>query len=205
MKKYLLLFSAISFVFLSMPVICSEADTRMILRSYCVDLSVSKVQTMPNFIKGKEIKKHVTVDRRIICGVHGYSTIQHKYVQREIGSDRVVIDNATGLMWYQSGSRKYMKYERAKEWLEHQNKKRYAGYQDWRLPTVEEAVSLLESSKNRSGLYIDTIFSNKQRFIWTGDNNDSKYGWDVNFILSCVYRKEYINDINFVRPVRSIR
>jgi len=201
----MLQFSAISFVFLSMPVICSAAGTHMTLRSYYVDLSVSQVDTMPNFIKDKEEKKHVTIDRRITCGVHGYSTIQHKYVQKEIGTDRVVIDNATGLMWHQSGSRKYMKYEKAKEWLGNLNRRGYAGYRDWRLPTGEEAVSLLESSKNDSGLYIDTIFSNKQRFIWTGDNSDSKRGWDVNFILSCIYRKEYTNDINFVRPVRSMR
>ncbi|MBN2355674.1 caspase family protein, partial [candidate division KSB1 bacterium] len=41
----------------------------------------------------------------------------NEYEARNIDGDKVVIDHATGLMWQQGGSDKYMKYEDAKKWL----------------------------------------------------------------------------------------
>ena len=38
----------------------------------------------------------------------------------------------------------------------------FSRYYDRRLPTVEEAASLLESSKKVGGLFIDTVFDIKQ-------------------------------------------
>ena len=54
-------------------------------------------------------------------------------------------------------------------WLEALNTKGYAGYHEWRLPTVEESASLDEPGKKNGGLYIAPVFSNKQRWILTGD------------------------------------
>jgi hypothetical protein len=78
----------------------------------------------------------------------------------------------------------------------------YAGYHDWRLPTLEEAASLLESS-NSNGLYIDSVFSNKQEWNWTGDEYGSEAAWSITFGLGSVYRNDVVDDDNGVRPVRS--
>jgi len=63
----------------------------------------------------------------------------NKYEAKTINGENVVIDNATGLMWHQSGSEKYMSYTKAKKWIDELNRRSYAGYRDWRLPTLEEA------------------------------------------------------------------
>ncbi len=60
------------------------------------------------------------------------------------------------------------------------NSQGYAGYHDWKLPTVEEATSLVESSIS-DGQYIDPVFSNNQRSILTGDKSDSNKAWHVEF------------------------
>ncbi|HJO55742.1 MAG TPA: DUF1566 domain-containing protein, partial [Candidatus Scalindua sp.] len=62
------------------------------------------------------------------------STINHDYNLKTIGGDKFVVDNTTGLMWYQSGSDDYMRYKNAKKWLKKLNKRGYAGYRDWGLP-----------------------------------------------------------------------
>jgi hypothetical protein len=170
------------------------------LRSYYNDLSVSQVQSMPNmYIRSKED-----------WGFYGYSTINHSYSQKKISGDKVVLDRATGLMWHQNGSDDSMIYKEAMKWLKKRNKRGYAGYHDWRLPTVEEAATLLESRKSPY-LYINSMFSNKQWGIWTCDSkfveslyiNGSEDVWSVGFDNGYVYWNDF-NLINYVRPVRSL-
>lgn len=94
---------------------------------------------------------------------------KNKFQLKRIGNDRVVVDLASGLMWHQSGSRDSMVFENAKKWLRNFNRKGYAGFRDWRLPTLEEGLTLVENRKINSDLHIDPIFSRVQRHFWTGD------------------------------------
>ena len=172
----------------------AESNPGAKLRSSYMDLSVSQVHAIPK-IKYQEKKK---------WGFYGYSTIQHHYEAKTINSDRVVVDHATRLMWHQSGSEKYLQWRRAKKWVAKLNTKGYAGYYDWRLPTLEEAASLLENSPifNR---YIDPVFDNHQPFIWTGDTKKSGFeAWLVSFKAGSVYWLGIIHN-RFVRPVRSMK
>ena len=82
---------------------------------------------------------------------------------------KMVLDNASGLMWQQSGSDKQIYYSEVQSSIEVLNRQQFAGYNDWRLPTLEEAMSLMEPKKNIDGFYIDTVFEKKQRWIWTSD------------------------------------
>ncbi|MDP7530968.1 MAG: tetratricopeptide repeat protein, partial [Candidatus Scalindua sp.] len=133
---------------------------------------------------------------------YGHSTINHDYNLKAIKGDVVVVDNATGLMWHQSGSDEFIRWNKAKEWVRSLNSSGYAGHHDWRLPTVDEAVSLLESNK-RNDLYIDPVFSNKQKWIWTGDSEDgSEAAWYVSFDPSYMGWSyvSYSNHDIYVRP-----
>lgn len=74
--------------------------------------------------------------------------ISHKYEAQNGGT--VVYDHASSLRWQQSGSLNDMNYERAKNYISELNHEQFAGYNDWRLPTLEEAMSLMEpTQKNR--------------------------------------------------------
>ena len=84
-----------------------------------------------------------------------------------IKGDRIVMDRTSGLIWQHGGSNVTMTYDKAKEWIRDLNRTGYAGYHDWRLPTSEEAMSLLEPNKNESNLYIDFLFDKQQMMIWT--------------------------------------
>jgi hypothetical protein len=146
-------------------------------------------------------------------GFYGHSTINHDYNIKTIKGDKVVVDNATGLMWHQSGSDDEMQWGEAKEWVEDLNSEEgYAGYQDWRLPTVDEAASLLESSKRNGNLYIDPVFGKRQEWIWTGDKLEYEEGygseaaWIVYFYNGYVLRG-FFNfwHHHYVLPVRSMR
>ena len=123
--------------------------------------------------------------------------------------EKTVDDYATGLMWSSSGSSKIMGSDEIADWLAILNYKGYAGYNDWRLPTVEEAASLLQSGKS-NGLYIDPVFSNRQDRVWTGDSRiGSKDMWFVSFkdgrLKNRVLEgsKIIIFNLHFIRPVRN--
>jgi uncharacterized protein YjbI with pentapeptide repeats len=164
------------------------------LRSSYKTLSVSEVHSMPN----------VSVRKKEEWGFDGHSTINHDYNLKTAGGDKVVVDNATGLMWHQSGSDNYVVWDEVNEWVEDLNSEEgYAGYHDWKLPTVEEAASLLEANEENGDLCIDPVFSNKQIYIWTGDKTDygSEAPWIVYFSIGSVSRH---HSIHYVRPVRSV-
>ncbi len=141
------------------------------LRSRYHNLSVDEVQAMPN----------VSIRKMKNWGFYGHSTIKHKYELVEDDGDKVVIDHSTGLMWHQSGSKGLLDWHDADKWIKKLNLHDYAGYSDWRFPTLEEAVSLIES-KRVKGKYIDQIFHGRQRYIWTGDEiNDYTAAWYVHY------------------------
>ncbi len=193
MRKYILHVLIISFVFIAIP-ITSATGGSITLRSHYRSLSLSQVHSMPN----------VSMRVKDEYGFSGHSIINHDYNFKTIGGDKVVVDNATGLMWHQNGS-KYMKWKKAKKWIRKLNKRGYAGYQDWRLPTVEEAASLLESSRTNGDLFIDPVFSKKQEWIWTGDEceDGSEAAWGVSFYHGGV-SWDGLYGGNAVRPVRSM-
>ena len=197
MRKHLLInVLVISFIFLPIRIkllVAGEEPLLTELRSSYMNLTVSQVQSMSN----------ISMRRKKAWGFYGHSTIQHEYESEIIGDDKVVIDRATGLMWHQSGSYEYMKKKEVEKWIRGLNRKGYAGHNDWRVPTVEEASSLLAASEKNGNLYVDTVFDKKQRWLWTGDSCSSGGMWRVYF------DDGYVDwgDVSylFVRPVRKLR
>ena len=118
----------------------------------------------------------------------------------------VVLDRASGLMWQQSGSVNEISCSEAKEYVARLNSDQFAGYNDWRLPTLEEAMSLMEPTERSNGMYIDPVFDNTQRWIWTSDTNETALAWLANFVSGNCYT--YPNDYfdftsgGYVRAVR---
>jgi Protein of unknown function (DUF1566) len=116
---------------------------------------------------------------------------------------KVIYDRATGLMWQQSGSPESMTYEQAQAYVAQLNKDRFAGFDDWRLPTLEEAMSLMEPKTLNGDLHIDSKFDAKQRWIWTADMYSAGRAWCVAFGGGYCYRHDVGEDLSGVRAVRS--
>jgi hypothetical protein len=127
--------------------------------------------------------------------------LNHQYKVIEKEGEKLVIDYTTGLTWQQSGSPNYMEYSKTEEYIKKLNDNHFAGYDDWRLPTLEEAMSLMEPEKKSGGLYISKVFDQRQSFIWTADKESSSAAGVVYFASGCrYYRVGYSNAL--VRAVR---
>ena len=133
-----------------------------------------------------------------------------------------VTDDATGLMWQKSGSTGNLDRKGAKKYIKELNRQGFAGYSDWRMPTVEELASLL-SRKKTNGVHLAPEFDNKNSRCWTADECDTQNyltlgAWIVNFkhgqIQQGWYKKPSVTanfgitalrkDHNYVKAVRTI-
>ncbi len=126
--------------------------------------------------------------------------LRHDYEEAERQGKRLVIDHTTGLLWQQSGDGGT--YIAAEQHIHELNYQIFADYNDWRLPTLEEAMSLMEPERMNGDLFIDPIFDNRQRWIWTADKKGQELAWVVFFSLG--HCNEYpVGERSFVRAVRS--
>jgi hypothetical protein len=96
------------------------------------------------------------------------------------GDNLTVTDKVTGLMWQRSGtdimSNRSMHREVARI-----NQERFAGYSDWRLPTMAEALSLLEGEKVANDQYLHSCFSGEQPFIFVAAVRKPGGQWFVDY------------------------
>lgn len=95
--------------------------------------------------------------------------------------NKVVYDFTTGLTWQQSGSNNLLNYYDSQKYVNLLNLQFFAGHNDWRIPTLEEALTLIERNININGLYIDAIFDKTQIEIWTLDMTNENVSWAVSF------------------------
>lgn len=146
------------------------------------------------------IKKFDFLDTKRNAQGHG---IKRQLETQEINGNPVIFDKSSGRMWQHGGSSNSMWYDEANKWIKELNQYGYAGYNDWRLPTLEEAMSLLNNKNESDDPYIDPLFDNKQLWIWTSDlSENANRAWVVFFNYgSCHVNCFDFN--NFVRAVRS--
>ncbi|MCK6469910.1 MAG: DUF1566 domain-containing protein [Candidatus Brocadia sinica] len=137
-------------------------------------------------------------DSRRNSSIQGFS---HEFQVQDGGT--AVYDHASSLLWQQSGSQGEMNYEETKSYISKLNHEQFAGYHDWRLPTLEEAMSLMEPTKKNGDLHIDQIFDPCQVRIWTSDFRRDSMSWVVRFDSG--YCDYVYNDGNIKYSVRALR
>jgi hypothetical protein len=136
----------------------------------------------PKLLKRRDVhdmiaKYHISVSKFL----NDYRYIPSKYWDkyRESGlrfdnifgdnGDGTITDFFTGLMWKKSSSTELQNwdYDRGDgpknrkwgdEYMNELNTKKFAGYSDWRVPTLEELASLLESKPKNGKFRIDSLF-----------------------------------------------
>lgn len=118
--------------------------------------------------------------------------------------DGTVTDMATGLLWQKSGSPSGMTWLEAKDYMNLMNKKQLAGWADWRIPSLEELASLMESSWKNLDLFIAPVFDRTQKHCWSADTRGLDAAWKANFHMG--FHLDFpMTTKNHVRLVRSLR
>ncbi len=131
--------------------------------------------------------------------------IRHDYTLKDVRGVQVVIDYATHLMWPQNAPEQAYRWQDAARFIDQRNAAQYAGFSDWRLPTVEELASLLEADKTTYGLYLAPLFGDTPRWCWSADlAPDSQSAWYVSFNSGGI-QQQPAEQTAFVLAVRTFR
>ncbi len=128
---------------------------------------------------------------------------RNKYKLISIEGIDLVRDDTAQLMWFQSGSMDFLTLHEAKAWIAELNEIKYAEFSDWRLPTLEEALTLMENERLNGSQYIDPLFDTWQWCIHTGDIIDDSHNWLVAFSGRVDWADSNVR-MNYARPVRSL-
>ena len=102
------------------------------------------------------------------------------------GDGLTVTDALTGLMW-QRGGCDITSIRKVRKYIEQLNKENFAGFNDWRLPTMEEALSLSVPEISDKGLYINPCFSKEQPFIVLSEWREPGGFWFMDYKQGTVF------------------
>jgi hypothetical protein len=116
--------------------------------------------------------------------------------------DETVTDITTGLMWQKEMDGNPMNWEAAISYCKNLS---LGGYNDWRLPTIQELHSIVDYSRYSPAIDIEVFPDTLSSDYWssTTDADSSGYAWRVGFdggFVGCVYKSASY----YVRAVRTV-
>lgn len=128
-----------------------------------------------------------------------------RYLRNSFGSvkDGVIVDEVTNLVWQQSGSELPLQWEQAKQYIIKLNQLRFGGYEEWRLPTINELLSLLNPPPPGENFCFQSPMSALQKWIWSGDTRSKRAAWFVDVEMGFVASRDILDNY-YVKAVCSI-
>jgi hypothetical protein len=129
---------------------------------------------------------------------------RHDFVPETGTTVTVMIDYATELMWSTTGSPAPLTWDAAQAYIAQLNVDGYAGYRDWRLPTVEEGASLLRATKNQHNRYCELDLETLPLWCWSSDPvaTAADTAWYISFTSGGIQPHAKLNTA-FVLAVRT--
>lgn len=125
------------------------------------------------------------------------------YYYVDSGDEQTVIDEHTGLMWQRFGL-DLCSIRNMKNQIKQLNEKGFSGFHDWRMPTVPEALSIMEIKANEKGVYLHPCFSKEQPFVFTSAKRKPTGYWFVDYKQGKVYWSSGTVPGGFCRLCRSL-
>jgi serine/threonine-protein kinase len=126
--------------------------------------------------------------------------IQNSFQKRD---HYTVNDTSTGLIWQIGGSHNVVNLQGAQQYIDGLNARKFAGINTWRLPTVNELVSLFNYNGSMAQYCRPAIFGAVQVRLWSCDRRSDRTAWYVNSELEFVGWQDE-NCFNYVRGVSTM-
>lgn len=118
-------------------------------------------------------------------------------------TEETVVDKATGLIWQRNDNGLPVNRNEADSIIEILNRKQKSGISTWRLPTVNELLTLVHDPKLPESSCPDDVWQKNRQWYWSCDRRSAKTSWYVNTRLGYTGWQEN-SCRNFLRAVATI-
>jgi serine/threonine-protein kinase len=119
------------------------------------------------------------------------------------GASGVILDKTTRLAWQKSGSEYPLTWPQAKAYIQDLNREQFGGRGNWRLPTVNELMSLVTRTPHGGDYCADPVFDPYPKRLWSCDRRSFIAAWYVNLEMGYVAWHDF-NGYFYTKAVRSI-
>lgn len=121
--------------------------------------------------------------------------------------DGTITDRFTGLMWSKNADPAAgpFNWSQALNAVSGLNAKKYCGYQDWRLPNVNELASLIDRTRYDPALPFGHPFSSIKAWYWTSTTTAdyNNHAWRIYLFLGHIDYGHKYHMLNYIWPVRA--
>ena len=123
------------------------------------------------------------------------------FTTKTISNQKVVVDNNTGLEWQQTLSTSTYTWANAKTYCSNLT---YAGYSDWRLPTRQELLTIVDLNRLTPAINTTYFPNTTSKHFWSSSSyaGKSDNAWNVSFSSGQVGNGGKSSNTLYVRCVR---
>jgi serine/threonine-protein kinase len=110
--------------------------------------------------------------------------VQYATQDFEVAGLLVAFEKNSDLYWQRRGSGFTLDWRQAKEYVCHLNGINWQGRNSWRLPTLEEAFTVLKPPLHGAACSGWPLFDSSVHWLWTSDHCTQKQAWMVDVVES---------------------
>ena len=101
-----------------------------------------------------------------------------------------VHDRHTGLHWQRQGSGYTLDWQQAHTYIDYLNEQKFQGKSTWRLPTMEELLTILRPPTVERDICLDPSFAPTIHWLWSADYCNKKQAWMADIVESYIGRQD---------------
>jgi serine/threonine protein kinase len=102
----------------------------------------------------------------------------------------LLYDPQTDLHWQRQGSGYTLDWKQAHRYIDHLNRDGFAGKDDWRLPTIDELLTILRQPTVERDICLDPSFAPIIHWLWSADHCTRKQAWMADIVETYFGRQD---------------
>ncbi len=153
---------------------CAEGDIHHSREMWTVR---REMRSEPARVMFKDIRQILGLDELL-------RPLQYTIQDFQVLGQLVALEKNSGLFWQRRGSGFTLDWQQAKEYVQHLNSINWQGRNSWRLPTLDEALTILNPPLHGVPCSGWPLFDNTIHWLWTSDHCTKKQAWMVDVVES---------------------